>query len=91
MTIKFGKSMLAMKREIEMESILAGVGALIFGAIAFWGAIWKNKANRRQAELDAIHRESGQHAEKLARQLEEARRQAAGKAPIDPKKRSDFE
>lgn len=73
-----------------MESILAGVGALIFGAIAFWGAIWKNKANRRQAELDAIHRESDAHAAKIARNLEEARRQAANEKPIDPNNRDAF-
>lgn len=90
MIIRFGKSMLAMKRESEMESILAGVGALIFGAIALWGALWKNKANRRQAELDAIHRESAAHAERLARNLEEVRRQAANEKPIDPNNRDAF-
>ena len=73
-----------------MESILAAIATLIVGAFAFWGALWKAKANRRQAELDAIHRESDAHAEKLARKLEEARRQAAGMAPIDPNKRADF-
>lgn len=74
-----------------MESILADLAAIAVIAFALWGATWKNKANRRQAELDAINRESDAHAAKLARKLEEARRQAAGMAPIDPKKRSDFE
>lgn len=73
-----------------MESILAAFATLIVGAFALWGAIWKNKANRRQAELDAIHRESDAHAERLGRNLEEARRQAAGMAPIDPRTRNDF-
>lgn len=74
-----------------MESISAAVATLIVGAFALWGAIWKGKANRRQAELDAINRKSDLHAERLARNLEEARRQADSRAPIDPKKRGDFE
>lgn len=74
-----------------MESILAALATIAVGAFAFWGALWKAKANRRQAELDAIHRESDAHAKKIARNLEEARRQAAGMVPIDQKKRTDFE
>lgn len=74
-----------------MESILAALATIAVGAFAFWGTMWKAKANRRQSELDQIYRESDLRAEKLVQQLEAARRQAAGKAPIDPKKRSDFE
>lgn len=74
-----------------MESILAAIATLIVGAFAFWGAIWKAKANRRQAELDQIQRESDLHAERIAERLEEARRQADFRPSIDPKNRTDFE
>lgn len=66
--------------------VTAGVGAL-----AIWGVRWKIIANRSQKQIDDYQLSSDRWQSDAARRIEEVRRQATGKAPIDPKARKDFE
>lgn len=74
-----------------MESILAALATIAVGAFALWGAMWKAKAHRRQAELDQIYRASDSQAELAAKRLEKTRLKAANENPIDPENRDAFQ
>jgi hypothetical protein len=68
--------------------ILVTVGA---GAFAIWGARWKFRAERSKQQIDDYQRSSDLWHMNAAKRVEEIKRQAAEKKPIDPKERKDFE
>lgn len=60
-------------------------------ALALWGVRWKVRAVRAKQQIDDYQKSSNQWEMGARERVEEARRQAAGKAKIDPNKRTDFE
>ncbi len=66
-------------------------GAAGAAALAIWGLRWKTRSARAERKIDDYQQSSDEWQEDAARRVEVIRRQAAGKAPIDPKERKDFE
>lgn len=64
---------------------IAGLAALVFGANA---ARTKRRMERDEAERKAA---MDRMVDQAYRSIEETRRQHAGKAPINPSERTDFE
>lgn len=69
----------------QLVAAVAGALAVWLGGLAAWRKHKADSARRNRLEADADYIEAS------FRRLEEARRQAAGKAPVDPKTRTDFE
>ncbi len=60
-------------------------------ALALWGVRLKVRADRAKRQIDDYQLSSDRWEMDAKRRIEEVKRQAAGKAPIDPKNRKDFE
>jgi hypothetical protein len=73
------------------DAIIGWIVAAGAGALAVWGVRWKIRANRSRKQIDDYQLSSDRWQSDAARRIEEVRRQATGKAPIDPKARKDFE
>lgn len=68
--------------------ILITAGA---GAFAIWGARHKWRADRAKRQIDDYQLSSDRWQRDAAARVEEIKKEAAMKAPIDPKNRKDFE
>lgn len=68
--------------------ILITAGA---GAFAFLGARWKWRADRAKRQIDDYQLSSDRWQQDAAKRIEQIKREAAGKSPIDPKERKEFE
>ncbi len=73
------------------DAIIGWIVAAGAGALAIWGVLWKLKADRATRQIDGYKKSSDRWQENAARRVEELKRQADAKAPIDPKVRKDFE
>jgi len=73
------------------DAIIGWVVAAGAGALAIWGVRWKVRAKRAKQQIDDYQLSSDRWELDAKRRIEEVKRQAAGKAPIDPKNRRDFE
>ncbi len=73
------------------DAIIDWVVAAGAGALAIWGVRWKVRAERAKQQIDDYQLSSDRWELDAKRRLEEVKRQAAGKAPIDTKARDDFE
>lgn len=68
--------------------ILITAGA---GAFAIWGARHKWRADRAKRQIDDYQISSDKWQQDAANRVERIKREAAGKAPIDPIVRDEFE
>ena len=73
-----------------IETIVSWVGAAVVGALGIWAIILKRKAERIEKQMDDYQQSSDKWKIEEERRVEEAKRQAANKAPIDTKNRDDF-
>jgi cell division protein FtsB len=73
------------------DAIIGWIVAAGAAALAIWGVRWKVKADRAARQIDGYQKSSDKWQEDAAKRVEEVKRQAAGKAPIDPKARKDLE
>jgi hypothetical protein len=73
-----------------IETIVSWVGAAVVGALGIWAIILKRKAERIEKQMDDYQQSSDKWKIEAERRVEEAKRQAANKAPIDTKNRDDF-
>lgn len=73
------------------ETIIGWIVAAGAAALALWGVRWKVKADRATRQIDDYQKSSDKWQMDAARRVEEVKRQADGKAPIDPKDRKEFE
>lgn len=73
------------------DTIIGWVVAAGAAALALWGVRWKIRAGKAQQQIDGYQQSSDRWKEDAARRVEAIKRQSAGKAPIDPKDRSEFE
>ena len=69
----------------QLVAGIAGALAIWLGGLAAWRKQKADSARRKRLEAEADYIDGS------FKRLEEARRRAAGKAPVDPKKRTDFE
>lgn len=68
--------------------ILVTAGA---GALALWGVRQKARADRAKRQIDDYRLSSDKWQRDAAKRVEQIKREAARKAPIDPKNRKEFE
>jgi len=73
------------------DTIIGWVVAAGAAALALWGVRWKVKAGRAQQKIDGYQQSSDRWRDEAAKRVESVKRQAEGKAPVDPKNRKDFE
>lgn len=73
------------------DAIIGWIVAAGAAALALWGARWKVKADRAKQQIDDYQRSSDKWQMDAAKRVEEVKRQSAGRAPIDPKERKEFE
>lgn len=74
-----------------IDTIIGWLVAAGAGALAIWGVRWKVRADRAKQQIDDYQLSSDRYKADAKRRIEEVKRQAAGKAPIDTKARNDFE
>ena len=72
------------------DAIVGWIGAAIVGALGLFAIRWKLKADSAKKQIDDYQKSSDKWQIEAAKRVEEIRRQAANKAPIDPKIRDDF-
>lgn len=68
--------------------ILVTAGA---AALALWGVRWKVRADRAKRQIDDYQLSSDKWQRDAAKRVDQIKREAAGKAPINPKERKEFE
>ncbi len=73
------------------DAIVGWIGAAVVGALGLFAIRWKLKADSAKNQIDDYQQSSDKWQIEAAKRVEEERRQAANKAPIDTKNRSDFE
>ncbi|MBK9952834.1 MAG: hypothetical protein IPP10_15405 [Candidatus Competibacteraceae bacterium] len=74
-----------------IDTIIGWIVAAGAAALAVWGLRWKVKADQATRQIDGYQKSSNKWQEDAAKRVEEVKRQAANKAPIDPKERKDLE
>lgn len=73
------------------DAIIGWIVAAGAAALALWGVRWKVKADRAKQQIDGYQRSSDQWQMDAAKRVADIKRQSAGKSPIDPKERKEFE
>lgn len=73
------------------DAIIGWIVAAGAAALAIWGASWKIKADRAKKQIDDYQISSDRWQSDAAKRVENIKRQADGKAPIDPKERGEFD
>lgn len=73
-----------------LDAIIGWFVALGVGALAIWGVRQKVRADRAKQQIDDYRLSSDRWERDAMERVEAIRRQAAGKALIDPKDRSEF-
>lgn len=73
------------------DAIIGWLGALGAGALAIWGVRQKVRADRAKRQIEDYRLSSDRWQRAAMERVEGVRKEAAGKAPIDPKDRTGFE
>lgn len=73
------------------DAIVGWIGAAVVGALGLFAIRWKLKAENAKKQIDDYQQSSDKWQIEAAKRVEEVKRQADGKAPIDTKNRRDFE
>lgn len=73
------------------DAIVGWIGAAVVGALGLLAIRWKLRADSTKNQIDDYQKSSDKWQIETAKRVEEIKRQAANKAPIDPKSRKDFE
>lgn len=74
-----------------LDAIIGWLFAVGAGALALLGLRWKWRGDAEREVRERRQAESDEWAAKARSRVEEIRRGNAGKAPIDPKDRRNFE
>ncbi len=72
------------------DAIVGWIGAAVVGALGLFAIRWKLKADNAKKQIDDYQQSSDKWQIEAAKRVEEAKRKAANKAPIDTKIRDDF-
>ena len=73
------------------DAIVGWIGAAVVGALGLFAIRWKLKAENANNQIDDYQQSSDKWQIEAAKRVEEIRRQAANKAPIDQNNRDHFE
>lgn len=73
------------------DTIIGWAIATGAAALALWGIRWKLKAGKAQSQINSYQDSSTKWQQEAAKRVEQVKREAEGKAPVDPKNRIDFE
>lgn len=73
------------------DAIIGWIGMVVVGILGLLAIRWKLKADSANKKIDDYQKSFDKWQIDAAKRVEEARRQVAGKSPIDPKSRKDFE
>lgn len=73
------------------DTIIGWIVAAGAAALALWGVWWKLKAGKAQSQLNSYQDSSTKWQQEAAKRVEQVKREAEEKAPVDPKNRRDFE
>lgn len=73
------------------DIIIGWVVAAGAAALALWGVRWKLKAGKAQGQIDRYQDSSTKWQQEVTKRMEQVKREAEGKAPVDPRNRKDFE
>lgn len=74
-----------------IEAIVGWVAAGAALALAVFGVRWKIRAQKSERQIKGYQESSDKWQIEAARRVEEIKKRTANQAPIDTKKRTDFE